>query len=62
MTNFEKLKSMSFYEMLDFISENCGCHTCSRVHHSDNCDNVDDCKPYIKEWLDEEFEEKTSLL
>lgn len=56
MTNFEKLKTMSFYEMLNFIDSNCGCGVCSRKD-CDNCNESGDCRDHMKEWLESEAED-----
>lgn len=56
MTNFEKIKRMSFFEMLEFINDIGNCETCSRRGTSD-CGEVESCKEYIREWLDSEVEE-----
>ena len=55
MTNFEKLKTMSFYEMLEFLGNVGNCETCSR-HGYESCNDVSDCKTHIKEWLEAEAE------
>ena len=56
MTNFEKIKTMSFHEMLEFMDRMANCEICSRRGCSD-CSDVENCKPYIKEWLDSEVKE-----
>ena len=55
MTNFDKLKSMSFYEMLEFLGNVGNCETCSRRGY-ESCVDVSDCKTHIKEWLESEAE------
>ena len=56
MTNFEKLKAMSFYQMLEFLNEMSNCQTCSRRGY-ESCVDVSDCKTHIKEWLESEAED-----
>ena len=53
--NFENIKSFTLEEMLEFLNNNCGCGCCSR-RGVKSCDNVRDCKTYIKEWLESEVE------
>ena len=55
MTNFDKLKNMSFYQMLEFLSDIGNCEICSR-RECDNCLDVSDCKTHIGEWLESEAE------
>lgn len=59
MTNYEKLKTMSFFEMLEFLGSIDSCAVCSR-RNCDSCDDIDpsDCKPHIKKWMDSEFVQK----
>lgn len=57
MTNFEKIKTMSFFEMLEFMNSIANCEICSRRGCSD-CGGVKSCKPYVREWLDSEVKEE----
>ena len=58
MTNFERIKSMTFDELLDFLFHNGGCGICSRDGVEEGCIYIDGCKPYIKEWLESEVKTK----
>lgn len=57
MTNYEKIKCMSFFEMIEFMTNIGNCETCSRRGCA-SCTDVESCRPYIKEWLDSEAKEE----
>lgn len=52
MTNYEKFKSMSPYELANFIINNYRCERCAYNHKC--CDG--DCFMGISEWLESEAE------
>lgn len=53
MNWYEEIRNMTPSEMLDFLWDNCGCGCCSR-RGEETCNEVKDCRPYIKEWLESE--------
>ena len=58
MTNYEKIKSMSFDEMREFF-ENNFLFYCKICHHRANCStsSTDKCHKALRDWLKAESEE-----
>lgn len=54
MTRYEVIKAMTIDEMSEFFNGLLLCELCSRRNSADNCDDVEDCKTYIKEYLESE--------
>lgn len=52
MTNYERIKNMSIDEMAELFDDNLSCSICSRRYVRAGCDDIEDCIPYIKEWLE----------
>lgn len=54
MTNFEKFKTMSFHQMLEFLADHCDCSACC---NGDPMTCEGPCREKVKEWLESEAEE-----
>lgn len=55
MTNLEKIKSFNLDEMTAFLDKHAGCGVCSKCGDGLECGDQD-CKTYIKEFLESESE------
>ena len=62
MTNFEKIKTMSIDEMVEFLEAACDSSCITICNNYDRCirNNAIEpiCKNHYKEWLESEVEEK----
>lgn len=56
MTNYEKIKTMTIDEFMDFVMS-CGCQTCIFEHGDLKCADSRLCSEGIKKWLESEVEE-----
>lgn len=54
MTRYEQIRAMSVDEMAAFFDRNLSCIMCSRRNLDEGCDEIEDCKPYIKIYLESE--------
>ena len=57
-TNYEKIKELSYEEMVVFIMKYLGgphCDICGRHRHSERC-IPENCIDFIKEWLQQEVD------
>lgn len=51
MTRFEKIKTMTIDEIVDYVFSNTDCQFCIRRNCGSCCDIVGGCKKYIKEFF-----------
>jgi hypothetical protein len=57
MTNYERIKNMSVEEMAEKFDKGiCGCECCVKRYSDEPC-HFDNCRPFIKQWLETEVEE-----
>ena len=54
MTKYDEIRNMSIDEMVELFDGNLCCAVCSRRNLHSGCDDIEDCKPYIKEYLESE--------
>lgn len=54
MTKYEEIRAMTVDEMAEFFNGLLLCELCSRRNLADNCNDIEDCKVYIKEYLESE--------
>ena len=55
LTNYEKIKAMSAYEMAKWVDSLMGGCACCTNRHTETC-NRKNCKKGIKQWLESEAE------
>ena len=57
MTRFEKMKTMTIDEIVDYVFANTSCQFCIRRNYGTCTDVVGGCKKYIKAFFEEEVKE-----
>ena len=57
MTRFEKIKTMTIDEIVDYVFSNTDCQFCIRRNCGSCCDIVGGCKKSIKEFFSEELDQ-----